>query len=245
MSFTGPSTAFQVVRSPALLITSSLSSPSVQAGSSASANLTLTSILGYGFAGKGQQLNNYDFPVTLACSNLPPHASCTFRYPSPDPNIANAVDIPCTGTTAAADDCSPGLASVTINTNVSVGTASQRGTIAFGALFGFGLIGLCFRRKPAEKGRVLLMVCMMILSGAFGGSLTGCSTQNLSPASVDNACRSIPSYNRRAASRQPGDHASNRSGHHLRQSESGFSAVHNQRNRAIAGEIAVFAYFRG
>lgn len=184
MSFTGPSTTFQVVRSPALLITSSPSSLSVQAGSSASANLTLTSILGYGFAGKGQQLNNYDFPVTLACSNLPPHASCTFTYPTPDPNIATAVDIPCTGTTAAADNCSPGLATVTINTNVSVGTASQRGPIAFGALFGFGLIGLCFRRKLAEKGRVLLMVCMMILSGAFAGSLTACSTQNLSPASV-------------------------------------------------------------
>jgi len=59
----------------------------VSAGGTASANLTLTSILGYGFAGKNQQLNDYNFPVSLSCDNLPPHSSCSFSYPNPDPNI--------------------------------------------------------------------------------------------------------------------------------------------------------------
>jgi hypothetical protein len=187
-SFTGQPTTFIVVRSPALSIASSPASLTVSTGSSASANLTLTSILGYGFAGKNQQLNDYNFPVTLACDNLPPHASCSFTYPNPDPNISTAVDIPCTGTTAAADDCTPGLVTVTINTNVSVGTTTsqiaQPASLTYAAMFGFGMIGLFFRRKLGQKGRLLLMLCLTVLSGALACSLTACSTTNLSPASV-------------------------------------------------------------
>jgi len=187
IGFTGQPVTFQVVRGPALLIASAPASLSVAAGSSASANLTLTSILGYGFAGKNQQLNDYNFPVTLSCDNLPPHATCSFTYPNPDPSISTAVDIPCTGTTAAADDCAAGLATVTIDTNVPVGTTSQiapRMPITLAVLFGFGMIGLFFRRRAAEKARLLLMLFMVILSGALGVSLTACSTTKLSPASI-------------------------------------------------------------
>jgi hypothetical protein len=188
LGFTGQPTTFQVVATPALVITSAPASLSVSAGSTASANLTLTSILGYGFAGKNQQLNDYNFPVTLSCDNLPPHSTCSFSYPNPDPNVPTAVDIPCTGTTAAADDCSPGMVTVTINTNVTVGTTtsqlSKPAPITFAAMFGFGMVGLLFRRRIGQKGRLLLMICLAIVSGAFALSLTACSTTNLSPASV-------------------------------------------------------------
>ncbi|MGD0894380.1 MAG: Ig-like domain repeat protein [Terracidiphilus sp.] len=189
LAYTGQPTTFQVVATPALIITSSAPSLNVTAGSTASASLTLTSILGYGFAGKNQQLNDYNFPVSLACDNLPPHSTCSFSYPNPDSNIPTAVDIPCAGTTAADDECSPGLATVTINTNVTVGTTTtselaQPAPLTFAAMFGFGMIGLLFRRRINEKGRLLLMICLAIISGAFSLSLTACSTTNLSPASV-------------------------------------------------------------
>jgi sugar lactone lactonase YvrE len=198
LTFTGQPTTFIVVRSPVVAITSVPASLSLSAGSSASAKLTLTSMLGYGFAGKNQQLNDYNFPLSLACSNLPPHATCSFSY-TPDPALAafgisatnpNAVNIPCAGTTAAADNCSPGSVTVTINTNAPVGTTTttsqlaQPAPITFAAMFGFGMIGLFFRRKAGQKGRLLLMLCLIIVSGVFAGSLTACSTVNLSPASV-------------------------------------------------------------
>jgi sugar lactone lactonase YvrE len=190
-AFTGPSTTFQAVRSPAVLITSSPASLTVQSGSTASAILTAAPILGYGFAGKNQQLNDYNFPVTLTCDNLPPHATCTFTYSNPDPNIPNAVDIPCPNGITAAEansECSPGLVTVTINTNVAVGTQTSQiapaAPITLAAMFGFGLIGLFFRRKLGDKGRLLLIFCMVILSGALAGSLTACNTTNLTPPAV-------------------------------------------------------------
>jgi sugar lactone lactonase YvrE len=191
-SFTGQPTTFIAVRSPVVAITSVPPAISVAAGSSASANLTLTSMLGYGFAGKNQQLNDYNFPVTLACDNLPPHATCSFTYPTTvnpnQPTAPNSVQIPCSGTTAAADDCLPGTATVTVNTNVAVGTTTSQldrpAPVTFAVMFGFGLIGLVFRRRLGQKGRLLLIFSMTILSGALATSLTACGTTNLSPASV-------------------------------------------------------------
>jgi hypothetical protein len=189
LTFTGAPTTFIVVRSPVVAISASPASLTVAPGSTVSANLTLTSILGYGFAGKNQQLNDYNFPVTLGCDNLPPHATCTFTYPTPDPSIPTAVDIPCSGTTAAADDCLPGNVTVTINTNVAVGTTTtsmleRPAPFALAAMFGFGMFGLFFRRRIAQKGRTLLMLCLMAIGGMFAVSLTACSTVNLSPATV-------------------------------------------------------------
>jgi hypothetical protein len=189
--FTGQATTFYAVRSPAVQISSSPASLTIQSGSTASANLTVAPILGYGFAGRGAQLNDYNFPVTLTCDNLPPHSSCTFTYPKPDPNISNAVDIPCpAGITAAQanSECTAGSVTVTINTNVAVGTQTSQiapaAPVTFAAMFGCGLIGLFFRRKLGRKGRLLLILCMVVLSGALAGSLTACNTTNLSPASV-------------------------------------------------------------
>ena len=52
-------------------------------------------------------------------------------------------------------------------------------------MFGFGMVGLIFRRRIGQKGSKLLMICLMILSGVFAGSLTACNTTTLSgPASA-------------------------------------------------------------
>ena len=198
LTFTGASTLLQAVRSPVVQITTSSSSSlttaptlSVQPGSTASINLTLSSILGYGIAGRNSQLNDYNFPVSLSCDNLPPHAVCTFNYPNPDPNISTAVDIPCpssaTSTQVAAGtvDCTPGLATVTINTNVTVGTTTSQNvaatTVTLASMFGLGMFGLFFRRKAFEKGRYFLMVFLFIVGGALAASITACSTTNLTP----------------------------------------------------------------
>jgi hypothetical protein len=202
LAYTGPvSTTFIAVRSPAVVISAKSASLSVSAGSTASTTLTLNSLLGYGYLGKNAKLNDYVFPVSLNCSNLPPHTTCSFSY-SPDPALAayglstgvgtsapaTAVNILCTGTTDAADGCVPSLpVTVTINTNVAVGTTAQVNRtvpISFAAIFGFGMVGLCFRRRMGKKWQMLVMLFMVIVSGGLAASLTACSTINLSPASV-------------------------------------------------------------
>jgi hypothetical protein len=193
------STVFQSVRGPAVQITqtgnaaSLTAAPtlSIQPGSSASMNLTLTSILGYGLAGANGLLNASNFPVSLSCDNLPPHTQCSFSYPNPDPNVANAVDIPCpsgANTTEIADGsaaCTPGQAVVTFYTNVSAGTTTSQNNardsaMALAGLFGFGTMGLFFRRRAFAKARMLLMVFLMVVGGALAVSITACNTTILS-----------------------------------------------------------------
>jgi sugar lactone lactonase YvrE len=198
LSFTGPTpTLLQSVRGPMVQITqtgnaaSQTVAPSltVHAGSSASMNLTLTSILGYGISGLNSQLNASNFPVSLTCDNLPPHTQCSFSYPNPDPIVPNAVDIPCPSgatTTQVADgsvQCTPGQATVTFYTDVTAGTTTSQNarttSVTLAAIFGFGMIGLFFRRRTFEKGRLLLMVLLMIVGSALAVSITACNTTTL------------------------------------------------------------------
>jgi hypothetical protein len=189
----------QSVRGPMLQITQTgnaatlTAAPSltVQAGSSASMNLTLTSILGYGISGLNSQLNATNFPVSLTCDNLPPHTQCSFSYPNPDPVVPNSVDIPCpTGATTTqiangSVSCTPGQVTVTLYTDVTAGTTTSQNarttSITLAAIFGFGMMGLFFRRKTFEKGRLMLMVLLMIVGGALAVSVTACNTTTLTP----------------------------------------------------------------
>jgi hypothetical protein len=208
LAFTGAgSTLFQAVRGPLVQITqtgnaaSQTAAPSlsVAAGSSASMQLTLTSILGYGFAGANGQLNDSNFPVSLACDIPVPHAACTFTYNNSNvsPNqvtAPNSVQIPCpTGATSTqfADgsvQCTPGQATVTVYTDVSAGTTTSSNarvaTTALAAIYGFGLLGLFFRRKAFEKSRGMFVILMMIVGGTLAVALSACSTTNLSPQST-------------------------------------------------------------
>jgi len=205
LGLTGPtSTLLQSVRGPMVQITqtgnaaSQTVAPSVtvQAGSSASMNLTLTSVLGYGLAGLNAQLNATNFPVSLTCDNLPPHTQCSFSYPTPDPLVPNSVDIPCPSgatTTQVADgavQCTPGQVSVNFYTDVSAGTTTSQNarttSVTLAAIFGFGMIGLSFGRKTFEKGRILLMVFLMMAGGALAVSITACNTTTLAPLAALN-----------------------------------------------------------
>lgn len=195
LGFTGTTpTLFQSVRGPMVQITqtgnaaSLTAAPSltVQAGSSASMNLTLTSIVGYGADAAT------DYPVSLTCDNLPPHTQCSFGYPNPDPIVPNSVDITCppplgvgltTELATGAAQCATGQATVTIYTDVSAGTTTSQNaratSVTLAAIFGFGMIGLFFRRRSFEKGRLLIIVFLMVVGGALAVSITACNTTTL------------------------------------------------------------------
>ncbi len=202
VGLTGPTaTVIQSVRGPVVQITQTGNSASLTAapsltvtrGSSASINLTLTSRLGYGISGANGQLNASNFPVSLACDNLPPHTQCSFTYPNPDPNIANAVDIPCpagattTQIAAGTVQCTAGQVTVTFYTNVSAGTSLSQNarttSVALATIFGFGMMGLFFRRRAFEKARLMMMVLLMVVGGALAVSITACNTTTLAPQS--------------------------------------------------------------
>jgi len=212
------STLFQVLRSALVNITTTMpsipssgpvygpiSTPSVTVthGSTANVTLYLAPLLGYGFQGKGSELNNYNFPVTLACGNLPPHTECTFAYPSNlssyQPTAPNSVQI-CpqptlnsnSGTAQAFEllaeggGCNAsgvGVVVMTINTNVSAGTTTSQiataASVTLASIFGLGMIGLFLRRKEFEKWRRRMMVLLMIVGGALSVTLTACNTTNL------------------------------------------------------------------
>ena len=211
-SVTGTPINFWALRNPMVQISSSPTSLTVAAGSSVQATLTLTSVLGYGYAERGGTLNNYSLPLDLQCDGLPAYATCTFTYSAPiasDPNPNGvmcapgsaaqycAVNVgPTPGITlsngsacTASEGCiGPGTVTMTINTNVSTATESSSlradpGSFAFAAMFGLGLLGLTFRRKAQRWRGFQLLVCLLLCGGGVFG-ITACGTTNLSPSSA-------------------------------------------------------------
>lgn len=174
VSVTGTPFSYIAIRNPSVVITSNPAALTVAAGSSVTANLTLTSLLGYGVTGINSNLNNYSLPVALDCSGLPAHATCSFSYPTPDPSSANSTAV--TPTT-------PGKVVLTINTNAAVGTTTAallHAPAIFSATFGFGVLGIVFtrrRRLPAWFGK---LACVLLLGGS-AGALSSCSTSNINP----------------------------------------------------------------
>ena len=169
---TGQPFTVTALRHPVVVITSSTPTLSVPAGGTASATLTLTSLLGYGVAGAGRANNgnNYTLPVGLSCDNLPAHATCSFSYPNPDPSDPNSVDV--TPTT-------PGTVIMTVNTNVPVGTSAsvQSGPLgaAFAAFFGLGLLGMSKGKRRALRQR-LTVAFSFALFGVALASFSGCGS---------------------------------------------------------------------
>lgn len=172
-SVTGSSISFTALRNPVVQISSNPSTLTVSAGSTTTATLTLSSLLGYGVAGKGALLNNYSLPVQLACDGLPAYASCSFSYPTPDPSDPQSVDVTPTA---------PGKVIMTINTNVVPPTvASLRrspGSTAFAAMFGLGLVGFAFGKKRSLRSGLLTLGCLIVCAGVVAG-ISGCSTTQL------------------------------------------------------------------
>jgi hypothetical protein len=186
---TGGPITFNEIRQPSVAISPNPGAVTISAGTG-SATLGITSVLGYGVSTNPAYpssalytvltLNNYTLPLGFACQGLPAYATCTFtggNYTDqngvlhPDEVVVNT------------DPANPVSITVTINTNVSTGTTttsqnSQSSPFEFAAMFGVGLVGLAFGRKSGRKGRVLMLICLLILTGAISG-LTACSTTTL------------------------------------------------------------------
>lgn len=195
-STTGTSISFTALRNPVVQIASNPSSLSITPGSSASATLTLSSVLGYGVAGAGALLNNYSLPVQLACDGLPAYATCSFTYnTNVDPSDSQSVDVgppagssvtyegtTYTNCTSAHGCYGPATVTMTINTNISTGDVASldrhsTGT-TFAAMFGLGLLGLVFGKKRSLRARALTLVCLLLVTSVIAG-VTGCSTTQL------------------------------------------------------------------
>jgi hypothetical protein len=165
--FTGSPITFNVLRNPSVAITAIPASVSVAAGSTVSSALTLTSVLGYGSSGAGSPIWNYTLPLALECNGLPAHATCSFS--SSSINVTTTV---------------PGTATVTIQTNVPVGTStasiqnSQKAPFAYAALFGIGFFGLLVRGRRKSITRYFALLCILALGGVLT-AITACSTSTL------------------------------------------------------------------
>lgn len=176
---TGTPFTVTALRNPSVTISSNPAALSVTQGGSASATLTVTSLLGYGVTGAAGNLNNYTLPVELECDALPAHASCSFSYPTPDPSDPNS-----TAVTPAA----PGVVKMTLNTNVPVGTTasvvSGKGT-ALAVLLGFGVLGLSSRRRRTLRQFLLTAACVLACGVMIAG-VTACSSKQFGSAPVLN-----------------------------------------------------------
>jgi hypothetical protein len=191
---TGTPISFTAVRNPIVQISSNPSTLTVTPGATTTATLTLTSVLGYGYAGYGGLLNNYSLPVQLACDGLPAYATCTFSYPNPDPTDPQSVDVgPATGTMISGTACTvaqgcygPGSVIMTITTNVPSGDVaslhSDSGAITLAGMFGLGLLGVVFGKKRSLRGRVPTLLCMLLCCGILAG-ISGCTTKQLGTTS--------------------------------------------------------------
>jgi len=85
------------VAHPVVQISSSPAALIVAQGASASATLTLSSVLGYGYITRDDgptQGTNYAMPLALQCQGLPAYASCSFTYPTPNPLDPQSVAYP-------------------------------------------------------------------------------------------------------------------------------------------------------
>ncbi len=199
----GVAISFTAVRNPVVQITSNPTSLTATSGTPATATLTLTSLLGFGFAGGGNNpaaggieepsgalLNNYSLPVQLACDGLPAYATCSFSYPHPDVSDANSVQVgPAPGTLIGGTACAanvgcvgPGTVIMTITTNVPAGSIASLdhapGAVTFATLFGLGLLGLAVGRKRSLRGRLSTLACLTLCCGIFA-SISGCTTKQL------------------------------------------------------------------
>ena len=208
VSFTGSPISFTALRNPVVQISSNPSTLTVSPGSTTTATLTLTSLLGFGYAGGGNTpptahvqepsgglLNNYSLPVQLACDGLPAYATCTFSYPNPDVSDPNSVAVgPPPGTLIGGVACAanvgcvgPGTVIMKITTNIPSGSVARLGrgpsAITFAGMFGLGLLGIAFgRKKKSMRGQIPTLGCLLLCCGIMAG-LSGCTTKQLGVSS--------------------------------------------------------------
>ncbi len=116
-----------------------------------------------------QPLNGYDgqakLGIQIYCDSatLPKYSECTFNVPTLDIYDAKGAAV---------------TTGLTITSNLAVSLSSNehrdRSAIAFGSMFGAGLLGLAFRRRVKLNRLMLGLVCLLLMGGAVTG-LSGCT----------------------------------------------------------------------
>ncbi len=143
---------FQLVN-PSLVITTTTPNLALTAGTPGTANLVIYPVAEFNQEG-----------IQLACVNVPQYSECTFSQ-----------------VTLSFKESSPAPIQMTISTNVPVNVGAVRENLQPGSgmwlatvSFAVGLVGLGFGRKTRYNGRVLMIICcLLIISGAMAG-LTAC-----------------------------------------------------------------------
>jgi hypothetical protein len=186
----GTSITVTALSHPMVVISANPSSLSVSKGSPASTTLTLTSLLGYGYTGANGNQNNYALPVALQCDGLPAYATCTFTYPpppapsqwNPNPSSTAAYVTPVGTPTPDGENVGPAQVVMTITTNIPTGESASlmhhSGKTEWAGVFCLSLLGLAFGKRRSLRGRLMVMVCVLLTSGIVAGS-SGCSTTQL------------------------------------------------------------------
>ncbi|MFZ1085618.1 MAG: Ig-like domain repeat protein [Terracidiphilus sp.] len=183
---------FEELRNPSVLISPNPGSLTVSGGTG-STTLTITSLLGYGsvstnpafpLAGSNNLLNYYTLPLQFACQGLPAYAICTFsggNYTDSN-NVFHPDEL-----SVNTDPSVTQTIKVTVTTDISAGTTTSQINrsvpFEFAALFGVGLAGLAFGRKSGRRGRILMLLCLVMLTTSVV-SLTACNTTTLGTSQV-------------------------------------------------------------
>ena len=113
-----------------------------------------------------QPLNGYQAQLgaEIYCDSttLPKYTECTFDVPRLD--IFDVYPKPVT-------------TNLTITSNLAVSlsqTETKRSAVVFAGLFGFGVLGLAFRKRLKLNGLAIALFSVLLLGGGFAG-LTGCT----------------------------------------------------------------------
>ncbi len=155
---------------PVALIQANPAAVTTKAGTPVSAALSVSPLNGY--EGKAK------LGVQIYCDSatLPQYSECTYDVPKLDLFDAKGAAV---------------TTNVTITSNLAVSLSSnqrhERSAIAFAGMFGFGLLGLGFRKRLKLNRSMLAVVCLLLMGGAVSG-LSGCTNSGYTqtPASPHN-----------------------------------------------------------
>lgn len=142
------------VTPPSVVLTTDTPSFSLKAGVAGGATMVL------------HPINGYHNSIQLACdkATLPQYSECTFDYP-----------------TVNLQESKPTTVVVTISTNVPVNvvrasnTRPATGLLWSASTLGIGLVGLVFGKKTKYNGRLLMIICALLVIASATVGLSACS----------------------------------------------------------------------
>ncbi|HEU5400831.1 MAG TPA: Ig-like domain repeat protein [Terriglobales bacterium] len=142
---------------PSLVITTTTPTLTVTGGTPGTASLIINPVATFNQKG-----------VQLACVNVPQYSECTFDWTSLDFSRSEPIPV-----------------QVTISTNVPVNVGAVRNDPLPGSgvwwssvAFALGMVGLGFGKKTRYNGRVLMIVCCLLIVSSVMVGLTACGNSS-------------------------------------------------------------------